>query len=121
MSRTASPRLNIRQHDGGVANGIFTILFWVHQGILGLPSVGFGLDLLIMGRAGGIINVIGLFLAWIGGTLVWGLAALIHERPSYDLTPIFAEIAENLARLEATQVQASAASAVADPADIRNA
>jgi hypothetical protein len=56
-------------------------LFWVHQVILGLPSAVLGLDLLMAGETQGIINVIGLFLAWIGGTLMWGFAVLIHRRP----------------------------------------
>jgi hypothetical protein len=114
MSATASSELlSIRQHGGGAA-GVFKVLFWVHQIILGLPSVGYGLDLLVEGKVQGVISVIGIFLAWIGGTLVWGFGALMHQRMSYDLPPIFATINENIARLETMQVHASAASAVAD-------
>jgi hypothetical protein len=83
--------------------------------------VGFGLELLSKGQAEGIISVIGFFLAWIGGTLVWGLAALIHARPSYELPPVFAALGENLARLEAMPVNANAVSAVPDAVDARNA
>jgi hypothetical protein len=109
----SSPHLSMPRHDRG-ASSVFKVLFWIHQVLLGLPSMGFGFDLLIQGKAQGIINVIGLFLAWIGGTLVWGLAALIHQQPVYDLPPVFAAIAENIARLEKMQEHASAVSAVAD-------
>jgi hypothetical protein len=65
-----------------IASRIFQVLFWIHQVVVGLPSMGFGLDLITQGKAQGIINVIGLFLAWTGGTLVWGFAVLMHQRPS---------------------------------------
>ncbi len=62
------------------ASGVFKFFFWVHQVLLGLPSVAVGVDLLTSGQAAGIINAIGLLLAWIGGTLVWGLAAIMYRR-----------------------------------------
>ena len=61
------------------AGKVFKILFWIHQVVLGVPSMFFALELVTKGKATGIINVIGVFLAWIGGTLVWGLAAIIHQ------------------------------------------
>ena len=64
----------------GSASVIFKILFWIHQVILGLPAATIGLDLVIRGQTEGILAAIGLLLAWIGGTLVWGLAALIHQK-----------------------------------------
>jgi hypothetical protein len=64
-----------------VASKVFKFLFWIHQVVLGLPSMFFAWELLAQGKATGIINVIGVFLAWIGGTLVWGLAAIIHQNP----------------------------------------
>ena len=64
----------------GSASGIFKILFWVHQVILGLPAATIGLDLVIRGQTEGILAAIGLLLAWIGGTQVWGLAALMHQK-----------------------------------------
>ena len=64
----------------GSASGIFKILFWIHQVILGLPAATIGLDLVIRGQTEGILAAIGLLLAWIGGTLVWGLAVLIHQK-----------------------------------------
>ena len=64
----------------GSASGIFKILFWIHQVILGLPAATIGLDLVIRGQTEGILAAIGLLLAWIGGTLVWGLAALIYQK-----------------------------------------
>jgi hypothetical protein len=47
--------------------------------MFGLPSAAIGLDLLINRTTEGRIPVIGLFLAWIGGTLLWGLASLLHH------------------------------------------
>jgi hypothetical protein len=67
----------------GTASSIFKILFWVHQVVLGLPSGIIGLDLVIRGQTDGILAAIGLLLAWIGGTLMWGLAALIHKKQIY--------------------------------------
>ena len=117
MSGIASPaHLSMLQHDRG-ASGVFKVLFSIHQVLLGLPSMGFGFELLTQGKTQGIINVIGLFLAWIGGTLVWGFAALIHQRPVYDLPPVFAGIGDNIARLEQMQQNASALNAVADALD----
>src|SRR5262249_10164843 len=70
----------------GRASRIFRVLFWVHQVLFGLPSAVIGIDLLdrdFVTGAGtttlGLIPVIGLFLAWIGGTLLWGLASLLHH------------------------------------------
>jgi hypothetical protein len=62
------------------ASGIFKILFWIHQAVLGLPSATIGLDLIIRGQTEGILAAFGLLLAWIGGTLMWGFAALIHQK-----------------------------------------
>ena len=85
MSVTASSEvLTVRQHNGG-ASSVFKVLFWVHQVVLGLPSVGFGLNLLIEGTVQGVISVIGVFLAWIGGTLVLGLGRL--NAPADELRP----------------------------------
>src|SRR5262249_29230666 len=50
-----------------------------HQVVLGLPAATIGLDLVIRGQTEGILAAIGLLLAWIGGTLMWGLAVLIHQ------------------------------------------
>ena len=80
----------------------------------GLPSVSIGLDLVIEGKAEGLFNAIGLLLAWIGGTLVWGLAALIHGRRTFDLPPIFSAIAQNIAQIETMQLHTTTVSAVGD-------
>jgi hypothetical protein len=56
----------------------------------------------------------GLLLAWIGGTLVCGLAALIHREQVFELPPVIAEITMNLAQLENMQAQASAVNAFSD-------
>jgi hypothetical protein len=110
----------IHQCDGGgEAGGVFRALFWIHQVVLGLPSVFFALDLLIKGRTDGIINVIGIFLAWIGGTLVFGLAAIMHQRLSYSLPPVFTNIADSIARFETMQTHANALSAVAEAVETR--
>jgi uncharacterized membrane protein YeaQ/YmgE (transglycosylase-associated protein family) len=74
-------------HGDDDGSTIFKVLFWIHQVVLGLPSMIVGLDILLQGESRGIINGIGLLLAWIGGTLVWGLAALMYRRPFYDLPP----------------------------------
>jgi hypothetical protein len=120
MSGTASPeQLRIRQHDGSTASRIFQVLFWIHQVVLGLPSMGSGFQLVTEGQAQGIISVIGFFLAWIGGTLVWGLAVLIHQRPFYDLPPLFVTIQEDVARLAAMQVHAEGVGAITETLDTR--
>jgi hypothetical protein len=112
--------LHVREESSGTASGVFKFLFWVHQILLGVPSIGFGFDLLVQGKTQGIISVIGFLLAWIGGTLVWGLAALMHQKPVYNLPREFAAIATSLERLEKMQVQASAKSAIADAFETPN-
>jgi hypothetical protein len=97
----------------------FKLLFWIHQGIVGLPAMSIGADLLLKGKSEGIINAIGLLLAWIGGTLVWGLAALMHRRPVYELPPAFAAVVTNIARLESMQTHSGGVSAVADAMNVR--
>jgi hypothetical protein len=64
---------------------LFTLLFWIHQAVFGAPSFFYGADIIINGKTDGILNVIGLFLAWIGGTLTWGIAALIHRHLRFSL------------------------------------
>jgi hypothetical protein len=91
MAAASSPELEIRQHYRGGVSQVFIVLFWIHQAVLGLPSVSFGVDLLTEGKADGIINVVGFLLAWIGGTLVFGLAALMHQKVSYTMPPAFSE------------------------------
>ena len=66
------------------------------------------------GETSGVIAAIGLLLAWIGGTLVWGLAALMHQRTVYDLPSVFGQLADNMARLETMQAHAAAEHAIAD-------
>ena len=62
------------------ASGIFKILFWIHQVLLRVPAATIGLDLVSRGQTEGILAAIGLLLAWIGGALMWGFAALIHQK-----------------------------------------
>jgi hypothetical protein len=111
---SSSPLPTIRMRHDGAASDIFKFLFWIHQLLLGLPSVSIGLDLVIQGQTIAIINAIGLLLAWIGGTLVWGLAAIMHRRPVYELPPVIAAINENIARLEKMQIHEIAVDAVGD-------
>jgi len=66
--------------SGLSASLVFKFLFWVHQAFFGLPSIGIGLDLIFKGQTDGILAAIGLLLAWIAGTLLWGLAAIIHRK-----------------------------------------
>ena len=100
-------------HDKGAASLAFKTLFWVHQALLGLPSVSIGLDLIVEGKTTGIINAIGLLLARIGGTLLWGFASLMHRREIFDLPPMFVVFADNVARLENIQRHTGAVTAVA--------
>lgn len=58
---------------------IFLVLFWLHQLLFGVPSALFGIDLLMRGNMQGLIPAIGLLLAWVGGTLTWGFASLLHQ------------------------------------------
>ena len=44
----------------------------------------------------------------------FGLAALMYRRPIFDLPPVFATIAENVARVETMQARAGAVRAVAE-------
>jgi hypothetical protein len=60
----------------------FQVIFWAHQVLFALPSLLL-LFLLLIGKVGITGDVIGIFLYWIGGTLVWGFASLINKRPSY--------------------------------------
>jgi hypothetical protein len=103
--------LQIHSYSHGPAL-VFKILFWIHQVLLGLPSALIGLDLLLEGETSG--EAIVLLLAWIGGTLVWGLAALMHQRTIYELPSVFDQLADNIARLETMQAHAGAVGAVAD-------
>jgi hypothetical protein len=116
-TRTTSPR--IISHDRG-ASLLFKVLFWVHQILLGLPSITIGLDLLTEGKTVGIVYAIGFLLAWIGGTLVWGLAAIMHQRPVYELPSFLATMAESVARLEKLQTHDKAVGAVADALQASN-
>jgi hypothetical protein len=52
-------------------------LFWVHQAIFFLVSMGPVGELLIKGGTSGQLNVIPLLLAWIAGSLMFGLGAII--------------------------------------------
>ncbi len=115
------PLPTVRLRYPGEVSSVFQVLFWIHQLVLGLPSVGIGLDLLVEGKATGNINAIGFLLAWIGGTLVWGLAAIIHQRPVYELPPVLAAINENIARLEKMHEHEAAVKAVADELSIPSA
>jgi hypothetical protein len=103
--------LQVHSYSHGPAL-VFKILFWIHQVLLGLPSALIGLDLLLEGETSG--EAVVLLLAWIGGTLVWGLAALMHQRTIYELPSVFDQLADNIARLETMQAHAGAVGAVAD-------
>lgn len=62
----------------------FAILFWIHNIVFGGSSALIAIELLSTGKATGVINAIALALIWIGGSITWGFAALIHERPSFN-------------------------------------
>jgi len=72
----------------GRASRIFRVLFWIHQVLLGVPSLLVGGDLInilvkspdrLLITIQGYHVLIPLLLAWIGGTLLWGLASLMHR------------------------------------------
>jgi hypothetical protein len=56
------------------------VIFWMHQVLFGLPCLFLGLEVVITGRAQGVLNAIALLLVWIGGSLTWGFAVLF-KRP----------------------------------------
>jgi hypothetical protein len=83
---TNTPRQQSRSF--GRASRIFRVLFWIHQVLYGLPSVLLGLELLniqvrdpdtVLITTRGFALAIPLLLTWIGGTLLWGLASLLHR------------------------------------------
>ena len=45
----ATDPLSVRESGGG-PHMVFKVLFWVHQIVLGFPSIGFGLDLLLTAK-----------------------------------------------------------------------
>ena len=72
----------------GRASRIFRVLFWIHQVLVGVPSVLLFLELFNIVRTDpntllistrGFALAIPLLLIWIGGTLLWGLASLLHR------------------------------------------
>jgi len=70
------------------AGRFFVLLFWLHQIVLGIPSMVFGVQLLTR-KAEGNLDTLGFLLAWIGGTLCWGFAILVHERQRFPLPKTF--------------------------------
>jgi|SRR5215470_3445848 len=70
------------------AGRCFVLLFWLHQIFLGLPSMAFGIQLLTR-KSEGTLDMISLALTWIGGTLCWGFAILLHERYRFRLPRLF--------------------------------
>jgi zinc transporter ZupT len=50
----------------------FLIIFWIHQVIFGLSSLGAVVNLLLEGGTTGQLNLVPLLLAWIAGSLTWG-------------------------------------------------
>jgi hypothetical protein len=64
---------------------VLRALFWIHNGIFCLLSLFPILDLVVKGGTTGQLNLIPLILAWIAGSLMWGLGAtiagLLPEKP----------------------------------------
>jgi hypothetical protein len=58
----------------------FLIIFWIHQVIFGLSSLGAVLNLLLEGGTTGQSNLAPLLLAWIAGSLTWGFGFVMAER-----------------------------------------
>lgn len=100
------------QGKNNSATIVFSVLFWIDQVLFGLPCAFFGIDLLIKGTAEGLVAVIALFLAWIGGTLTWGFAALMYRLPFYEL-PV-SQIAKSIAQQNLSQKSADVENAIAE-------
>lgn len=66
------------------AGTLFAILFWLHNFIFGGACAVVAFDLLLNGRTQGVVNAIALSLMWIGGSITFGLATIIHRNP--DMT-----------------------------------
>jgi hypothetical protein len=58
----------------------FLIIFWIHQAIFGLSSLGAVLNLLLAGGATNQSNLVPLLLAMIAGSLTWGFGFVMAER-----------------------------------------
>ena len=57
-------------------HSIFKVLFWAHQVLFGFKPIFEGYLYIFLGSDLLVTN--GEYFTWIGGTLMWGLAALIH-------------------------------------------
>ena len=57
-------------------DSIFKVLFWVHQVLFGFKPIFEGYLYIFLGTDLMVTN--SEYFTWIGGTLMWGLAALIH-------------------------------------------
>jgi hypothetical protein len=82
------PSVQQQSRSFGRASRIFRVLFWIHQVLVGLPSVLLVLELFHILRTNpdtllvttqGFGLAMALLLTWIGGTLLWGLASLLHR------------------------------------------
>lgn len=87
VTRKHSPRLIGNISARGVT--FFQVMFWIHQLVLGIPAVGLALNLIITRQAEGALYSICFFLAWIGGSLTWGFATLIHKSEKLELPGVF--------------------------------
>jgi len=58
----------------------FLIIFWIHQLIFGLSSLGSVLNLLLEGGTTNQSNLVPLLLAMIAGSLTWGFGFVMAER-----------------------------------------
>lgn len=59
---------------------VFLVIFWIHQAIFGLSSLGAVLNLLLEGGTTNQSSLVPLLLAWIAGSLTWGLGFVMTER-----------------------------------------
>ena len=57
-------------------HSIFKVLFWVHQVLFGFKPIFEGYAYIFLGTDLMVTN--SEYFTWIGGTLMWGLAVLIH-------------------------------------------
>jgi hypothetical protein len=81
----------------------FLIIFWIHQVIFGLSSLGAVLNLLLEGGTTGQLNLVPLLLAWIAGSLTWGFGFVMAEPFAARLSSVKKGSRPTLPRLRAVK------------------
>lgn len=93
MSKSIPESRAVRQYHAGITGTVFRVLFWLHQILIMIGSLTLFAGLQDERNGVFIISAeIGIFLLWIGGMLLWGFAALLHQNTVYELPPPLASI-----------------------------